>query len=49
MVDTDAEARVETQFWAFLQYLLHQQFSGVKVYANERGVALKGDIPSVSP
>ena len=45
MVDTDTEAKEETQFWAFLQYLLHRQFSGVKIYANERGVALKGDIP----
>ncbi|MFA7492143.1 MAG: 4-alpha-glucanotransferase [Proteiniphilum sp.] len=45
MVDADAEAKEETQFWAFLQYLLHQQFYGVKIYANEKGVALKGDIP----
>lgn len=44
-IDSDAEAREATQFWAFLQYLLHQQFSGVKKYANEKGVALKGDIP----
>lgn len=45
MIDGDTEAKEETQFWAFLQYLLHQQFSGVKIYANEKGVALKGDIP----
>ncbi|MDR2816118.1 MAG: 4-alpha-glucanotransferase, partial [Proteiniphilum sp.] len=45
MVDTDAEAKEETQYWSFLQYMLHRQFSGVKTYAHEKGVALKGDIP----
>lgn len=45
MVDSDTEAKEETEYWSFLQYLLHQQFSAVKRYANEKGVALKGDIP----
>ena len=45
MVDNDTEAEAETQYWAFLQYLLYRQFSEAKIYANERGVVLKGDIP----
>lgn len=45
MIDSDPEVKEETRYWAFLQYLLHQQFSATKRYANERGVALKGDIP----
>lgn len=45
MIDTDDKAREETQYWAFLQYILHQQFFGVKIYANAKGVALKGDVP----
>lgn len=45
MVDCDAKAREETCFWAFIQYLLHQQFSSVKAYANKKGIVLKGDIP----
>ncbi|MDR0421689.1 MAG: 4-alpha-glucanotransferase [Proteiniphilum sp.] len=45
MVDTDAVAGEETQYWSFLQYLLHRQFSFAKAYAHEKGVALKGDMP----
>lgn len=45
MINSDATAKEETQYWSFLQYILHLQFSGVKIYANKRGVALKGDIP----
>lgn len=39
------EAEKEIYYWHFVQYLLHEQFSGVKKYAREKGVTLKGDIP----
>lgn len=45
MVDSDTVAREETRYWAFLQFLLHQQFSAVKRYANKKGIVLKGDVP----
>lgn len=45
MIDSNAEAKEDIRFWSFLQYLLHKQFSEVKLYAHEKGVALKGDIP----
>ncbi len=45
LVKEDPEAKEATNFWCFMQFLLHQQFSMAKGYAHERGVALKGDIP----
>ena len=35
----------ETRFYSFVQYILYTQLSEAHVYANSRGVALKGDIP----
>ena len=45
MLGVYPEAKKEIDFWCFIQYLLHTQFSEVKDYAQENGVALKGDIP----
>ena len=39
------EAKKETDFYCFVQYLLHKQFSGSKEYAHSKGITLKGDIP----
>lgn len=35
----------ETQFYAFVQYILYNQLCESHRYANSRGVAIKGDIP----
>jgi 4-alpha-glucanotransferase len=45
LMENNQDAKTEIHYWYFIQYLLHEQFSGVKEYARERGVALKGDIP----
>lgn len=45
LLQRDAEAKTETGFNNFIQFLLHEQLSGVKEYAHLKGVALKGDIP----
>lgn len=45
MLETDSEALAENQYWYFVQFLLHRQFSLVKEYAHGKGVTLKGDIP----
>ncbi len=45
LVKEDPEAEEATNFWYFMQFLLHRQFTMAKGYAHEKGVALKGDIP----
>lgn len=45
MIKIYPEAKRETDYYSFLQYLLHKQFSDVKSYARKKSVALKGDIP----
>lgn len=45
MIEETAEAKSEVQYFCFVQYLLHKQFSEVKDYAHNKGVSLKGDIP----
>lgn len=45
LVKEEPEAKEATDFWYFIQFLLHQQFTMAKEYAHEKGVALKGDIP----
>lgn len=45
MLGVYPEAQKEIDYWYFIQYLLHKQFSEVKEYARNKGVALKGDIP----
>ncbi len=45
MLKKDKTAKQETDFYGFMQYLLHCQLSEVKEYAHKKGVALKGDIP----
>lgn len=45
MIKTYPESKKEIDYYCFVQYLLHKQFSGVRLYAHEKGVALKGDIP----
>lgn len=44
-LEADAVAADETNYWYFIQYLLHSQFSAVKAYAHQFGITLKGDIP----
>lgn len=39
------DAARETEFYSFVQYILFAQLSEAHAYANEKGVALKGDIP----
>ena len=39
------ELREEIQFWIFLQYIFFKQWCDVKVYANEKGINIIGDIP----
>lgn len=45
LVKEDPEAKKATDYWYFIQFLLHQQFTMARDYAHEKGVALKGDIP----
>lgn len=45
MTEVYPEVNVILRYWYFVQFLLHKQFSGVKRYAHEKGVTLKGDIP----
>lgn len=40
-----SEAARETEFYKYVQYLLFTQLSEAHIYANSKGVALKGDIP----
>jgi 4-alpha-glucanotransferase len=35
----------EIRFWAFVQWCFDEQASALKAYANQRGVALMGDLP----
>ena len=41
LVKDDPEAKKATEYWYFIQFLLHQQFTMARDYAHE-GVALKG-------
>ncbi|MDD4777848.1 MAG: 4-alpha-glucanotransferase [Fermentimonas sp.] len=45
MINTYPDAKKETDYHCFVQYLLHKQFSAVSLYAHEKGISLKGDIP----
>lgn len=45
MIKTYPDAKKETDYYSFVQYLLHKQFSAVSLYAHEKGITLKGDIP----
>ena len=45
MMGVYPETKKEIDYWYFIQYLLHKQFSEVKEYAREKGIAMKGDIP----
>lgn len=50
LIETDENAKSETNFYIFVQYLLHRQMTRVHERARELGVVLKGDIPiGVSP
>ena len=40
-----SDAARETQFYSYVQYILYTQLSEAHIYANGKGVALKGDIP----
>lgn len=44
------ELKTETNYYRFVQFLLHEQLHAVSAYAEEKGILLKGDIPiGVSP
>ncbi|MFA6702752.1 MAG: 4-alpha-glucanotransferase [Dysgonamonadaceae bacterium] len=45
MLDIYPDAIYVINFYGYVQYLLHNQLSGVKNYAHKQGIALKGDIP----
>lgn len=45
MINVYPEAKKEIEYFSFIQYLLHKQFSDVRLYAHDKGVTLKGDIP----
>ena len=45
LLQTNEQVKMETDYYAFLQFLAHRQLSQTKQYAQEKGVALKGDIP----
>ena len=40
-----SDAAREMQFYSWVQYILYTQLSRAHLYANSKGVALKGDIP----
>lgn len=39
------EHEEELLFWQFTQYLFLQQWNALKLYANERGISIMGDMP----
>lgn len=45
MIEIYSDSKKETDYYCFVQYLLHKQFSAVRLYAHEKGITLKGDIP----
>lgn len=45
MLELDEKSKHEVDFYAFTQFLAFSQLKESKVYAQEKGVALKGDIP----
>lgn len=45
LVKADKEAERDVELLCFVQYLLHKQLVGVKEYAHQHDVILKGDIP----
>ncbi|MDR1810778.1 MAG: 4-alpha-glucanotransferase [Prevotella sp.] len=45
LLKADDAARSSVEMSYFVQYLLHVQLSGVKKYAHNKGIVLKGDIP----
>ena len=45
LIESDNHAKSETNFYAYLQFLAHKQLTHTKQYAQNNGVALKGDIP----
>ena len=45
MKKAEAELAEEVDFWKMLQYLFYKQWNELKVYANEKGIKLIGDVP----
>lgn len=45
LLHDNGEARKETSFHSFIQYLLHRQLARVREAAREEGIILKGDLP----
>jgi 4-alpha-glucanotransferase len=43
--DRQAGLATRQEFFCYVQWIAHQQWRAVKLYAEERGVALMGDIP----
>lgn len=45
LLEANVEAKNEASFYAYLQFLAHNQLEHAKEYAHSKGIALKGDIP----
>ena len=45
MLGSEEYSKKETDFYAYTQFIAHTQMSDSKYYAQEKGIALKGDIP----
>lgn len=45
MLDRDKEAQKETDYYRYLQFIAYSQLGETKEYAQNKGIALKGDIP----
>ena len=45
LINENPKAKNEVEYYYFVQFILHKQFSEAKDYAHSKGVTLKGDIP----
>lgn len=44
-LELEAELETEIGYYRFLQFLFYRQWNALKAYANEKGIAIIGDIP----
>lgn len=45
VVNTYEELSEEIDFWVYVQYLFNSQWTALKIYANDKGIKIIGDIP----
>lgn len=45
MLELYPDAKRVAEYYCFVQFILNSQFSDTKLYAQEKGISLKGDIP----